>query len=140
AQALRYGDLRTAAEAVPGVLGSATSPIPVVDDATRILGETTPGGRRTAMTTTSRSPWTWPLIALITLLIVVLLGPIIALLVQPTGTEPPEEPGTSEPPTEEPTVPVDPTVLVDPAEFRGLTFAQAEAKLHSLNLEVVGPI
>ncbi|MDR6689612.1 serine/threonine-protein kinase [Microbacterium sp. 1154] len=97
ATALRRGDLATAAAAVPAIAGGAA-----LDDATQLL---TAGGQTSATTrlmptpaaATSllaeehteedpapqkkkRSPWTWPLIALIALLALVLIGTLVTLL------------------------------------------------------------
>ncbi len=98
ATALRRGDLAAAAAAVPAIAGGAA----LVDDATQLL---TAGGQTSATTrlmpasaaATSllseehreedpapqkkkRSPWTWPLIALIALLALVLIGTLVTLL------------------------------------------------------------
>ncbi|MFS2279301.1 serine/threonine-protein kinase [Microbacterium sp. OR21] len=128
AQALRRGDLNSAAIAVPAIAGAG---VVDADDATRILngvgGEdatrimpTTaqlPAGAAVAATTTEpeepkkrkRSPWTWPLIALIALLVLVLGGTLIAMLsnqdeakpVAPTSTSAKPKPTQSTPtPTE----------------------------------------
>jgi len=97
ATALRRGDLAAAAAAVPALAGGAA-----LDDATQLL---TAGGQTSATTrlmptpaaATSllteehteedpapqkkkRSPWTWPLIALIALLALVLIGTLVTLL------------------------------------------------------------
>lgn len=97
ATALRRGDLAAAAAAVPAIAGGAA-----LDDATQLL---TAGGQTSATTrlmptpaaATSllteehteedpapqkkkRSPWTWPLIALIALLALVLIGTLVTLL------------------------------------------------------------
>ena len=99
AQALRRGDLNSAAIAVPAIAGAgvvdaddATRILNGVggEDATRILPTTAqlPAGAAVAATTTEpeeskkrkRSPWTWPLIALIALLVLVLGGTLIAML------------------------------------------------------------
>lgn len=100
AQALRRGDLNSAAIAVPAIAGAGVAD---ADDATRILTGTggeeatrilpttaqLPSGAAVASTTTTepeeqkkrkRSPWTWPLIALIALLVLVLGGTLIAML------------------------------------------------------------
>src|SRR5690606_30493598 len=94
AQALRRGDLNSAAIAVPAIAGGAVGD----DDATRIL--TTGGDENTTriLPTTAqvptdedvegeegkkkkkRSAWTWPLIALIALLVIVLGGTLFAPL------------------------------------------------------------
>jgi serine/threonine-protein kinase len=102
AQALRRGDLNSAAIAVPAIAGAGVA---AADDATRILtgmgGDDTtrilpttaqlPAGAAAAAATTTepeeekkrkRSPWTWPLIALIALLVLVLGGTLIAMLSQ----------------------------------------------------------
>lgn len=95
AQALRRGDLNSAAIAVPAI---ATGN-PGDDDATRILTATGDDGTTRILPTTAqlsteegaadeeaekkkRSPWTWPLIALIALLVIVLGGTIFALMNQ----------------------------------------------------------
>ena len=85
AQALRRGDLQGAAASVPGVLGSGT-----VDDATMVMprtaatGATTvlniPVGTESGSTPKKRSPWTWPLIALVGVLVIVLVGALIAVI------------------------------------------------------------
>ncbi|MCE4025917.1 MULTISPECIES: protein kinase [unclassified Microbacterium] len=95
AQALRRGDLNSAAIAVPAVIAGVVGAGAVAssDDAmTQLMGATQ--GATTIMPTTAqipteadeapekkkRSPWTWPLIALIALLIIVLGGTVWALL------------------------------------------------------------
>jgi serine/threonine-protein kinase len=91
AQALRRGDVAAAAAAVPGVLGGATlgalAPANAqATQATQLLpsagGVNTPG---LPTETPKRNPWTWPLVALVSLLAVVLIGTIIALLANPGG-------------------------------------------------------
>ncbi|WP_431807808.1 serine/threonine-protein kinase [Microbacterium paraoxydans] len=92
AQALRRGDLNSAAIAVPAI---ATGGIAGDDDATRMLTASNDGATRILPTTAQlpteeavaeeekkkkkRSPWTWPLIALIALLIIVLGGTLWAM-------------------------------------------------------------
>ncbi|MDX2398901.1 MULTISPECIES: serine/threonine-protein kinase [Microbacterium] len=109
AQALRRGDLNSAAIAVPAI---ATGGIAGDDDATRMLTSSGADGTTRILPTTAqlpageaalaeeekkkkkRSPWTWPLIALIVLLVIVLGGALLALLNQggnddePTATPP----------------------------------------------------
>ncbi|KJL34098.1 protein kinase domain-containing protein [Microbacterium azadirachtae] len=105
AQALRRGDLNSAAIAVPaviaGVVGAGAVAGATGDDAmTQLLGATQ--GATTIMPTTAqipteadeapekkkRSPWTWPLIALIALLVIVLGGTVFALLSNQKAPEP----------------------------------------------------
>ncbi|WP_258131291.1 MULTISPECIES: protein kinase [unclassified Microbacterium] len=92
AQALRRGDLNSAAIAVPAI---ATGGIAGGDDATRLLTASGDDGTTRILPTTAqlpteeaaeeekkkkRSPWTWPLIALIALLVIVLGGTVWAML------------------------------------------------------------
>ncbi|GAA1211233.1 protein kinase domain-containing protein [Rhodoglobus aureus] len=106
AQSLRRGDVAAAAAAVPGILGDNSHAATVglnygnSTQATRVLN--TAGA--TGVTTTAvveepkkRNPWTWPIVALISLLAVVLIGAIIALLL-PTGDQTPIA-STSDAPT-----------------------------------------
>jgi hypothetical protein len=102
ANALRRGDVRGAAAAVPAVLGAAAG----ATAATALLPQQ---GANTAATTVlpagaavmteteeeveeqpqkKRSPWTWPLIVLIALLALVLIGTLIALAMNNGGNEP----------------------------------------------------
>ena len=116
AQALRRGDLNSAAIAVPAI---ATGGIAANDDATRLLTATGDDGATRILPTTAqlptgdgteeetekkkRSPWTWPLVALITLLVIVLGGTVFALMNQGDGDEKPSEtPKTSQTPVETP--------------------------------------
>lgn len=105
ANALRRGDVRGAAAAVPAVLGAAAG----ATAATALLPQQ---GANTAATTVlpagaagpvvatetveeeelpptkKRSPWTWPLIVLIALLALVLIGTLIALAMNQGNDEP----------------------------------------------------
>lgn len=113
AQALRRGDLNSAAIAVPaviaGVLGAGA--VATGDDAmTQLMGATQ--GATTIMPTTAqiptgadetpekkkRSPWTWPLIALIALLVIVLGGTVWALLSNQKAPQPVSSSAVSTPP------------------------------------------
>ncbi|WP_435748501.1 protein kinase domain-containing protein [Microbacterium sp. PMB16] len=100
AQALRRGDLNSAAIAVPAI---ATGGIAGDDDATRMLTATGDDGATRILPTTAqlptedaadekqkkkRSPWTWPLVALIALLIIVLVPTVWALTNQGDGKDP----------------------------------------------------
>jgi serine/threonine-protein kinase len=118
AQALRRGDLNSAAIAVPAIATGGVAS----DDATRLLTASGDDGATRILPTTAqlptgdeaeedaekkkkkRSPWTWPLIALIALLVIVLGGTVFALMNQ--GDADPEPTGsatTSETPKPTPT-------------------------------------
>ncbi|MBG6055158.1 serine/threonine-protein kinase [Salinibacterium sp. CAN_S4] len=151
AQALRRGDVAAAAAAVPGVLGDGTLAATVGPNygqntqATRVM--TTQGAVPTPtapIETPTRNPWTWPLVILISLLALVLIGTIIALVVNPLGdqTAPTSTPPTSAAPTSAaPTSPTPTTsdrVALDPTELEGRTRDVVEARLTELGLILDG--
>jgi serine/threonine-protein kinase len=143
AQALRRGDVAAAAAAVPGVLGSGSLAATAGPNygqptaATQLLPSNgpvnTPGlpveGRR-------RNPWTWPLVALVSILAVVLIGTLIALLASPPGGG--GDPTSSAPPSQTSTGTTTPTgnnrVLLDKSEVVGRTQDVVAAYLTSLGL------
>ncbi|MFP1602824.1 serine/threonine-protein kinase [Microbacterium sp. 2216-1] len=156
AQALRRGDLNSAAIAVPAIaaaagaamLDDATRVLTGADDATRIMPTTaqlpTEGAAEGEETEKKkRSPWTWPLIALIVLLVLVLGGTLWALLGNPQDRdEVPTTPPTSqsETPTEEPTPSDTPTaalVNVGDLNLVGMACPDAVAILEENGLEGV---
>ncbi|MFS0853427.1 protein kinase domain-containing protein [Microbacterium sp. 179-I 3D4 NHS] len=117
AQALRRGDLNSAAIAVPAIANGGVAD----DDATRLLTASNDAGATRVLPTTAqvpatdpaedetaakkkkRSAWTWPLIALIALLVIVLGGTIWALMSQNSGGEQPSgSPSVSRTPTQTP--------------------------------------
>ena len=157
AQALRRGDVQAAAGSVPAILGGAaaltaatTVMMPTAGDtqATTLLSTPAPIGgvgpvdTVPSTTTKKRSPWTWPLIALIALLAVVLIGTIIALLAQPKGasTPPPTTPvvhTTTAPPSQTPTpspTPTSTTVQINESDFLGKTSAEARNMLQAVGM------
>ncbi|MFT4157442.1 MAG: protein kinase [Microbacterium sp.] len=125
AQALRRGDLNSAAIAVPAIANGAAS-----DDATRMLTASGDDGTTRILPTTAtlpvegeegddpqkkkRSPWTWPLVALIALLVIVLGGTLWALFGQGDGgvADPTESSSVSQTPSDTPTP--SPTETEDP--------------------------
>ncbi|MFK4762140.1 serine/threonine-protein kinase [Microbacterium sp. ZW T5_45] len=137
AQALRRGDLNSAAIAVPAIATGG-----VADDATRMLATDGDDATRILTTTASlpteaddegeeetekkkRSPWTWPLVALIALLIIVLGGTIWALTTQGDGEAKPAPTTSSSTPTPTepeptPTETEDPPVDVSALGLEGL--------------------
>ncbi|WP_445996727.1 protein kinase domain-containing protein [Okibacterium fritillariae] len=153
AQALRRGDITAATIAVPAIAGvaagsdAATTLLAAggADDATQLLTASEPPVT-TAPTPIDpekkkRSPWTWPLIALVGLLVIVLVLSLIALMNQnnastdPSTTPVPSE--TASQPAETPTPSSTPTpslIAVDQAEFVGMTYDEAAARLQQLGL------
>ena len=145
AQALRRGDVAGAASAVPGVLGAGTLPALLRENpatqATRLLTTTNSpesGPPTTPVPTKTRSPWTWPLIALIAILAIVLIGALITLLgnpspvpsASPTSTSPSPSPTPSKP---SPT-PTSDIINIGPTKFIGEKLAQVQSQLDALGL------
>ena len=143
AQALRRGDVAAAAAAVPGVLGDSSHAATVGPNygqntlATRVLP--TNGGVNTPalpIESRRRNPWTWPLIALISLLAVVLIGTIIALLANQGGGDAPATsaaPTSNAPSSPTPTATSD-RVNLDQAAVIGRTQEAVAAYLATLGL------
>ncbi|MFK4788246.1 serine/threonine protein kinase [Microbacterium sp. ZW T5_56] len=120
ATALRRGDMAAAAQAVPAIATGMGALAGAEDDATQLLfGDTVAATRMLDATEQQpaatrpkgkRSPWTWPLIALIALLLIVLAGTLFALL-NPSSTgadkattsAPPSSAAPSKTPTPAPT-------------------------------------
>jgi eukaryotic-like serine/threonine-protein kinase len=145
AQALRRGDVEAAAAAVAGVLGGGHAATVGPNygqntQVTRALPSHGPVSTPTIPTERKRrNPWTWPLVALVALLAVVLIGTLIALLL-PTGDDTPEPTGTtttSSSPSS-PTPSVTPTgeerVSLDKADVIGRTQEVVEEYLTGLGL------
>ncbi|MDH6409668.1 serine/threonine protein kinase [Aurantimicrobium minutum] len=152
AQALRRGDLQGAAAAVPGVLGTTTTPL----DATVVMPRTAETGATTVLNIPDapepvqstekkkRSPWTWPLIALIGVLVLVLIGAVVALTSggnspepKPTDTTQSASPTKSKTPTATPTGSATPTAAaINKADYVGKSLADATAALEKLNMNV----
>ncbi|MBH0130489.1 protein kinase [Salinibacterium sp. NK8237] len=136
AQSLRRGDVAAAATAVPGILGDNSHAATVglnygnATQATRVITTANPAGAAATPDevleeTKRRNPWTWPIVALISLLAVVLIGAIIALLASPGDEEPvatsstPSASATVEP-TPDPT-PTETKVSLDAEEILNRT-------------------
>lgn len=146
ATALRRGDLTAAAAAVPAIAAG----VAVADEATQLLtaGQTSATTRLMPASGASllteehteedvqpqkkkRSPWTWPLVALIALLVLVLGGTLFAMLSNQGQPEPaptsatPSTPSTpSAPPTPTPT-PTSQLIDVNSLGLAGKTCAAA---------------
>jgi serine/threonine protein kinase len=135
AQALRNGDVAAAAASVPGVIGTGSLTAAAGANygnpttATRVLptSDTTPvpAAKR------KRNPWTWPLIALVAVLLLVLIGTIIALLASPSKPVHTNTPSIT--PTQSST-PTPKLITFDPNILKGLKQPQAQAKLTALGL------
>lgn len=109
ATALRRGDLAAAAAAVPALAAAGM----IADDSTKLLTSSADTAAATQLMAApvplegeeemaapkKRSPWTWPLIALIVLLLLVLGGTIWALLANQPVTPTPSPSSSSESPT-----------------------------------------
>ncbi|WP_144875555.1 serine/threonine-protein kinase [Microbacterium sp. 1.5R] len=134
AQALRRGDLNSAAIAVPAIATGGVA----ADDATRLLTASGDAGATRVLPTTAqvpteaaapdevekkkRSRWTWPLIALILLLIIVLGGTVFALMNQGDGdADPTPSPSISSAPPETPTPTPTPTPTETPINVDSLS-------------------
>ena len=125
AQALRRGDLQGAAASVPAVLGSSS-----VDDATMVMPRTAATGATTVLSIPSapeedaapkkRSPWTWPLVALSGVLLIVLVGSIIALLAGGGPSPSPTNSTQSSTPTDSPSpTPTSTAAAINLADYKG---------------------
>lgn len=146
AQALRRGDVEAAAAAVPGVLGgghAATIGPNYGQNAqlTQVLPANGPVATPPLPTATKRrNPWTWPLVALVSLLAVVLVGTIIALLANPPGGENPTQtsssPVQSNPSSPAPSPSSSDRVLLDDTQVIGRTQDVVEAYLTQLGLKL----
>jgi serine/threonine-protein kinase len=139
ATALRRGDVAAAAAAVPAIAGLAAG-----EATTQLLGATdtsatklmpAPGEERVAEEgeKKKRSPWTWPLIALIALLLLVLIGTIWAVVAnqgdQPDPTK--STPSHSATPKDTPT-PTPTTGNIVAADYIGQDCDTASAALDAL--------
>jgi len=145
AQALRRGDVGGAAAIVPAIASGAaatagTRVMPVGGgDTTRVLPSMGPVPTPALPTEARRSPWTWPLVALIGILVVLLVGALIAIFGQPSAPEPEpsdspsSEPTQSQTPTPEPTID---TVTIVEQEWLGLTRTAIDAKVAELGLRL----
>lgn len=137
AQALRRGDVAGAAAAVPGIASGALALDSASTAATRVMPS---AGGPTPTTpieeTRRRSPWMWPLIAIVSLLAVALIAIIIVFAVQPRGGDEPSAPPTSKTPSASPSKtpsasPTSDTVSIDRNEYIGLSVDDAIAKLQA---------
>lgn len=151
ATALRRGDLTAATAAVPAIAAGMAAG----DEATQLLaagaatgaatrllpaaGEDPVGDDEPPAEKKKRSPWTWPLIALIALLLLVLLGTLWAVIANQGQPEPTRSTSAPAPtrtatttPTPTPTTPE--RVDVNALGLEGITCDEARAVLEQNNL------
>ena len=148
AQALRRGDVGGAVSAVPGVagvsLGTAATTAFGAAGGFGATGATTvlpsmdaPAATPKPTETKGRNPWTWPLIALIGILVVVLIGTLIARIASPGPSAPPASPTVthSKSPTPTPTpTPTSNRFKITEEDFLGMTESEVRAELDKLGL------
>ncbi|MET1051949.1 MAG: protein kinase [Mycetocola sp.] len=155
AQALRRGDIAAATAAVPAIAEGSSDAATMLmgtaagsDATTQLLGATQVTTTTAEVPITEpekkkRSRWTWPLIALITILAIVLAGTIFALVNQGDGETPPATSSSTPPPPTETTPPATPSetptptntlIAVSASDFIGDTYDEAAAKLSELGL------
>jgi serine/threonine-protein kinase len=144
AQALRRGDVGGAAAIVPAIASgaaatAATRVMPAGDESTRVLPSMGAVPTPALPTEARRSPWTWPLVALIGILIVLLVGALIAIFAQPSPPEPEpsDTPSSEVTPSDTPSpTPTIETVTIVESEWLGRTRAAIDAKVADLGLRL----
>ena len=145
AQALRRGDVEAAAAAVPGVLGGGHAATIGPNygqntQATQLLPSNGPVTTPTLPAEAKRrNPWTWPLVALVSLLAVVLIGTIIALVITPSqqpGNPTSSAPTSTKPSSPAPTPTSSDRVKLDDTELLGRTQDVVAARLTELGLNL----
>ncbi len=139
AQALRRGDVSGAAASVPGILGATKTLSPSTSLATTVMPAAGIPEPDPTQVSKRRSPWTWPLVALIAILLVVLVFSLITLLGNPSGKPTPSpSPSTSQSsPSASPspsTTPTSSTVTISADQFTGKSPAQVNSLLTSFGL------
>jgi serine/threonine protein kinase len=151
AQALRRGDIAAATAAVPSLGGGEGAFTQLLTPAgsttaTRVLAPGEGGfggtGPTASLDTKRRNPWTWPLVAIVSVLAVALIAIIIVFAIRPNPTPTPS--GSTPPPTSATpsTTPTSDTIAINAADYIGRPFSDVEAELGA-NFEVVrvdGPV
>jgi len=160
--ALRRGDVAAAAASVPAVMSGITPTAATMlmpgagnDQTTQLMpasgGPVQPGTRAEAAAAAAandpqkkkkkRSPWTWPLVALISILGLVLIGTLVTLFNTPAAETPDPAPtvSSSTPSAPKPTPTATPTpsattVQVTQADFLGKTSSEARDMLSEMGL------
>ena len=147
AQALRRGDVAGAVAAVPGIAGGEatfTSILGAGGGATSAVTRVLPAGEgrgtgEQPIAERRRSPWTWPLVAAVSVLAVALVAIIIILAINPTGGtgESPSPSNTNPTPSSTPSdTPTSDRVNIDPDDYVGRPFGDVEQELIDKELVV----
>lgn len=150
AKALRRGDVTAAALAVPSVLSGGATPTQMTQvlpaaaptGATTVLPAAAVGSTRADARKKKRSPWTWPLVGLGVLLLLIIGGWIWALssggdTPEPSPTQSSAAPTKSPTPTPTKTPTPSPTpIVVLQADYVGMNVDQAADKLNAMGLTV----
>ncbi|WP_082405831.1 serine/threonine-protein kinase [Microbacterium sp. No. 7] len=142
ASALRRGDVAAAAAIVPAIAGTG-APVdevtqlltPSGEDTTRLMPLSTATAPAVVAPPRKRSPWTWPLVALIALLLIVLGGTVFALINSNSDTPepPPTSPSPTVTPTPTPTATPTPTpIAIESLELVGKTCDEARAAVEAV--------
>ena len=138
---------RAAIAITRGRVGEALALVPAVDDephdmdedtSTRILPVSVSTSDTVSPRRFTRLPRTWPLVGLVVGLSVLLIGIVAALVLRPTDTGPSPTPSAtgSSVPTPTPTDTLSGNVMINEAEFIGLTTNQVGEKLDSMGLRL----
>ena len=138
---------RAAIAITRGRVGEALALVPAVDDephdmdedtSTRILPVSVSTSDTVSPRRFTRLPRTWPLVGLVVGLSVLLIGIVAALVFRPTDAGPSPTPSAtgSSVPTPTPTDPLSGNVMINEAEFIGLTTNQVGEKLDSMGLRL----
>ncbi|MEO8529178.1 MAG: serine/threonine protein kinase, partial [Pseudolysinimonas sp.] len=151
AQALRRGDVAGAAAAVPGIEGvdpiaAFVSPggASTTSAMTRVMPSGGSGRTNTAELPQERrrSPWTWPLVAAVSVLAVAVAAIIIVLAIRPTTgggpttSSPPPTSPTSTTPTAPTITPTSNRVNINPSDYVGEPFETVRESLVAQDLVV----
>jgi len=141
AQSLRRGDVAAAAAAVPGIIGSTSLAATAganygqPTQATQILATPQVQTQTLQTETAKRNPWTWPLVALVAVLLVAVIAIIIAIAGNPgdkvveSSTPPPSGASVEPEPSETP-------IIITDEDFINKTKARVEDDLAALGLRL----
>ncbi len=146
AQALRRGDIAGAAAAVPGIEGHGDTFTSILgaNSTTSAVTRVLPSNGRGAtaelpVSENRRSPLTWPLVAIVSVLAVALAAIIIFFLLNPQGggePTPSSTPTTTQTSNTPTTTPTSDKVRINPDDYVGRPFEEVRDALDALELGV----